>query len=35
MKDDDLAVGKNSNSLSPFKWKNFKIKKDYNYIENI
>ncbi len=31
MKDDDLTVGKNSNSLSPFKWKNFKkVKKDYN-----
>ena len=31
MKDDDLAIGKNSNSLSPFNWKNFKkVKKDYN-----
>ena len=31
MEDDDLTVGKSSNSLSPFRWKSFKhIKRDYN-----
>ena len=31
MEDDDLTVGKSSNSLSPFMWKSFKhIKRDYN-----
>ncbi|PWH10161.1 hypothetical protein DEJ39_07645 [Bacteroidetes bacterium SCGC AAA795-G10] len=37
MKDDDLTVGKNSNSLSPFKWENYKgIKRDYkSYREHL
>ncbi len=31
MEDDDLTVGKSSNSLRPFRWKSFKhIKRDYN-----